>query len=208
MRVRTGSKWKVQDAVERAESSISLIELTESGQYSKAGLGLIPKEKVPAKGSKEYRKLVTNMVKKEEDECLYTMAIQQAIQGRWTQWKEFIQKDLRWKSLLAAPPSLTSFCMGATYGTLACPTKLKRWGLSTDSKCELCGKDGAGVKHIFSGCSNGLGQGRYRYRHNEVLRCLTQFIQRQVAVCKEEKRGRRRLILLKKGRNQKQAKKR
>ena len=90
--LKTGRKWKVKEAVERAESRVRLMELTENGQFTKAGLGLVPREKVPAKGSKEYRKLVVNMVKKEEDENLYITAVQLGVQGRWTQLKQYIQK--------------------------------------------------------------------------------------------------------------------
>ena len=129
--------------------------------------------------------MVVSMVKKEEDEQLYIKSIQQGIQSSWTQWKDYIQRDLRWKNLLAGPPALTSFCIGATYGTLASPANLKRWGLSSDGRCELCEKKGAGVQHILLNCNIALGQGRYRYRHNEVLRCLSQFIQKQIAVCKK-----------------------
>ena len=113
------------------------MKITESGQLTKAGLGLVPQKPIPAEGSKEYRDLVVSMVKKEEDERLYTAAIQQGIQGQWTRWKGFIQRDLRWKNVMAGPPALTGFCLGATYGTLATPANLKRWGLSGDSKCEL-----------------------------------------------------------------------
>jgi hypothetical protein len=207
MSLDTGRKWKVRDAVERAESRIRLRKITESGQLTRAGLGLVPREPDPAEGSKEYRELVVSMVKKEEEERLYIAAIQQGIQGAWTRWKDFIQRDLRWKNILAGPPALTSFCIGATYGTLASPANLKRWGLSNDSKCELCENENAGIQHILSGCNIALGQGRYRFRHNEVLRSLAQCLQKQLVSCKGNGKRKRVIHFVKEGEQPKTSKK-
>ena len=62
--LKTGRKWKVADAVERAESRIKLDEIAGVGQTNRAGLGLLPRRNTPAKNSKEYRKMVINMVNK------------------------------------------------------------------------------------------------------------------------------------------------
>ena len=39
-------------------------------------------------------------------------------QGYWTKWCDFVKNDLSWKTLLAMPFSLISFCLGATFDTL------------------------------------------------------------------------------------------
>ena len=36
---------------------------------------------------------------------------------------------------------LTSFCLASTYSTLPSPTNLKRWRITTGTKCTLCSKD-------------------------------------------------------------------
>ena len=100
---------------------------------------------------------------------------------------------------MAGPTALTGFCLGATYGTLATPANLKRWGLSDDSKCELCEKENAGIQHILSGCNIALGQGRYRFRHNEVLRSLAQCLQKQLVSCKGNGRPKRVTRFVKEG---------
>ncbi|XP_078608663.1 uncharacterized protein LOC144880403 [Branchiostoma floridae x Branchiostoma japonicum] len=50
-------------------------------------------------------------------------------------------------------------------------TNLKRWGKESEEKCVLCGKRGT-LSHLLTGCAIALGQGRYRWRHDKVLRVL------------------------------------
>ena len=68
------------------------------------------------------------------------------------------------------------WCVGATFGTLANPSNLKRWGLELSAACTLCGKDPCSIPHILSGCHVALGNGRYRYRHDNILRVLCHHI--------------------------------
>ena len=143
--LKTGRKWKVADAVERAESRLKLDEVAGVGQTNRAGFGLLPRRNTPAKNSKEYRKMVINMVNKEEDEKMFIESVQQGVQGRWTRWQEYVHRDLRWKSLLGSPPRLVAFGLGATYYSLATPENLLRWGLVLEAKCVLCGADRCAV---------------------------------------------------------------
>ena len=95
--------------------------------------------------------------------------------GKWTRWKDYHQRVYNWKSLFYSDMRLTRFCLGSTFDTLASPANLKRWGYSLSSDCELCQRRGT-VSHILSGCPVALGQGRYRYRHDSVLRVLCHHI--------------------------------
>ena len=43
------------------------------------------------------------------------------------------------------------------------------WGKAESPNCTLCGKAG-NLEHILSSCSKALADGRYRWRHDTVLR--------------------------------------
>ena len=96
-------------------------------------------------------------------------AVQLNLQGQWTKWCNFVRFDLSWKSLLAMPPPLTSFCISATYDTLPSPSNLHRWNIATEMLCSLCTKSICTTAHILAGCKVALNQGRYTYRHDSVL---------------------------------------
>ena len=52
---------------------------------------------------------------------------------------------------------------------------MKLWGLSNSDKCRLCGRQET-TNHILSSCPIALEQGRYTYRHNQILKIITENI--------------------------------
>ncbi|VDI43593.1 Hypothetical predicted protein [Mytilus galloprovincialis] len=50
--------------------------------------------------------------------------------------------------------------------------------LSETPDCPLCGNRGT-LQHVLSGCNIALTQGRYTWRHNQVLRELAEVIEKQ-----------------------------
>ena len=70
------------------------------------------------------------------------------------------------------------FLVKSVYDLLPTPSNKNTW-FGTDEKCLLCGGNGT-LNHILSGCTVALSQGRYTWRHNQVLK--------EVAQCVEEKR--------------------
>ena len=117
-------------------------------------------------------KKVSARIREGEDEQWYVAAVQQALQGQWTNWADYTQRELGWRTLMTTKPSLVRFVVGATFNTLNSPSNLRRWGLEEDASCYLCEVVNCTVRHVLSGCTVSLGQGRYRYRHDKVLACL------------------------------------
>ena len=95
--------------------------------------------------------------------------MQLLVQGHWTRWENYVKHDLSWKSLLAMPPNLLSFCLNSTYDVLPSPSNLKRWRISSEACCNLCGKKICTTAHVLSACKTALTQGRYTFRHDSVL---------------------------------------
>ena len=98
--------------------------------------------------------------------------MQLKVQGQWSTWLNYIQQNLPWKSLLAMPVNVTSFCISSTYDTLPSPTNLKRWKLTTEVSCFLCNKDTCATSYILGTCKVALSQGRFYFRHDNVLRIV------------------------------------
>ena len=63
---------------------------------------------------------------------------------------------------------------------MASPTRLKKWGYSDSDLCSLCQKHKGTVPHILSGYLVALADGRYRYRHDSVLKSVAHAIQQKM----------------------------
>ena len=180
-----GKKWDVKSAIESAESRLRVDAIAgdvrggdQSEASSRAGLGYIPSSvKQYEQGSKEHRRQIIDKVKEAHNETLTVKAIRQGVQGMWTQWTNYIKRDVTWKYAFTDDSKLLRFCVGVTYNTKATPNNLATWGLQADPKCNLCQQDGCGIRHILSGCPVSLKQGRFTYRHNQVLRKIAHGIQ-------------------------------
>ena len=109
------------------------------------------------------------MVGEVDENAYHAKSVQLHLQGYWTKLCDFVKNDLSWKTLLAMPSSLISFCLGATFDTLPSPSNLKHWRLITESSCFLCGKSICTSAHILGACKIALYQGRFSFRHDKVL---------------------------------------
>ncbi len=100
-----------------------------------------------------------------------------ARQGRWTNWESLEKKKFSWRDIWQMEGARLSFIIGATYDLLPSPENLKLW-YGEDPACSLCHAP-ASLKHILSGCTTSLTQGRYTWRHNQVLRELTSILEQR-----------------------------
>ena len=73
-------------------------------------------------------------------------------------------------------PNRTKFLLKVVYDLLPSPSNLCLWKLSPDPNCTLCTKP-ANLKHILSGCSVSLQQGRYRWRHDQTLAVIAHHLE-------------------------------
>ena len=166
----------VSENVKEAEELLDFKKVLGYHQTNKAGFGSLSIPEVPPKRSHEYRKLVSSLVEEIDQNKVEAKAVQLSLQGQWTKWCNFVRFDLSWKSLLAMPQPLVSFCIGATYDTLPSPSNLHRWNISTEKSCVLCSKSICTTAHILGACKVALIQGRYTFRHDSVLSVIVSAI--------------------------------
>lgn len=171
--LKTGRKWKVHDAIEKAESALKLKEVMGCTQTNRVGLGFEQgRPKWWSKAStKERRDMVIREIRTAEDELRVQKAVQQSQQGQHTSWEEVMARNLTWRDIWGMAPLRLSFLVRAGYDLLPSATNLVKWRLSNDASCPLCGARQT-LEHVLSSCKKALCQGRYTWRHNEVLRAL------------------------------------
>lgn len=167
----TGRKWSAKLATQQAKSALHHGDIVGQVQHGKGGFGL--GEKRPSwnrASSIERRKLVVNEIHRQEESVRYAKAVSQAKQGQWTRWEGVEKRKINWKDIWEMETSRMSFLIRATYDVLPTPKNLNQW-FGEDPLCPLCAVP-ATLRHILTGCKVSLSQGRYTWRHNQVLRCL------------------------------------
>ena len=219
---KTGCKWSIGEAINRAELRIEenkILGNTRGGKLGDAlghsdapqrlGLGFAGDKIVSdvEKSSKAFRMMITSMVQQEEEERHTLKAVNQALQGSWTKWQNFIRRDISWRCAFASHNPFNRFCVSSTYNTLPTRINLERWGLIESSRCPLCGDEHCSIRHILSGCNVSLHQGRYLYRHNQVLRVLAHHIQSFLNVKKVVSSGIKRIHFVGEGAKEKKGRK-
>ena len=165
--------WLVEEAVQACETDLRHKSITGYHQHSRHGLGYIKSSKIPPdKSSRDYRTFISKHYKEIDHAYGISKAVQLKVQGQWTRWLNYIQQNFSWKSLLAMPVNLSSFCLSSTYDTLPSPSNLKRWKLTAEASCFPCNKDTCTTSHILGACKVALSQGRFTLRHDNVLRII------------------------------------
>lgn len=174
----TGRKWTPSVATEQAKAALRHRDIVGRVQEGRSGLGLGPSTPAWSKASlAERRKLVVQEVRREEEAGRRAQAVAQARQGQWMAWEGVERRKFSWKELWEMEASRASFTIRAAYDVLPSPTNLSQW-YGEDPTCPLCPSP-ASLKHILVGCRASLAQGRYTWRHNQVLKCLAAVLEKQ-----------------------------
>lgn len=118
----------------------------------------------------ERRQLVVEEVRHQEEAARCAKAVSQAQQGRWVKWEGVERRRITWNEMWSMESNRLRFIIRATYDVLPSPSNLHLW-LGEDPACPHCAAP-ATLKHILVGCTHSLKQGRYTWRHNQVLKCL------------------------------------
>lgn len=182
--LKTGRKWKASEATNRAEEAAKFKEILGAVQTGRQGLGFGKEEKIwwSRASDTEKRELVIGEVRNEAEAKRYQTAVQQGQQGQWTTWEEVIQRSLSWSDIWQATPFRLSFLIRAAYDQLPSANNLVRWNLAQDDKCPLCGGSET-LQHVLSACKTALANGRYTWRHNQVLAKVLQAVDEARSNC-------------------------
>ncbi|KAJ8375377.1 hypothetical protein SKAU_G00059570 [Synaphobranchus kaupii] len=132
--VRTGRKWRAEQAVDQAISQLKHQEIVGWLQPGRSGLRWGPAPKLWSKASKRKRKeLVVLEVIRMEDEMYKIRAVSQCQQGRWTNWESVTKRAIVWADVE-----------------------------DSTSEAELPHKNPS-LQHILTGCKSALTRYRWRH---------------------------------------------
>ena len=167
----TGRKWTPSDAVRHATAALRHSDIVGHVQMGRGGFGLTTSKPTWRKATaSERRKMVVEEVRRQEEAERSAKAVSLVKQGQWMRWEGLEKRKLGWRDLWEMEASNISFILRATYDVLPSPKNLHQW-YGEDPTCALCPTP-ATLKHILTGCKTSLTQGRYTWRHNQVLKSL------------------------------------
>ena len=164
--VRTKRKFKAQDEIDKSVSELRFEEIRGPIQTCRHAIGWNHFAKWSESCSAVRAELTIRERTREMERERVTKTVQQSQQGRWTTWEDVVQRSISWNEVWKMSPYRLAFVIRSIYDQLPSKGNLRRWGLTEDYKCELCGESEI-LYHVLSNCKYVLN-GRYRGRHNKV----------------------------------------
>ncbi|XP_030004234.1 uncharacterized protein LOC115429122 [Sphaeramia orbicularis] len=195
--VRTGRKWRAENAVLEAEARLHHRGLVGVVTRGRAGLGSFPTPELNTRG-KARRHLIQEEVRATVEESRTCRAVGMKQQGAWTRWENVVERKVTWAEIWKAEPHRIKFLIQAVYDVLPSPSNLHSWGLAESPDCPMCSKKGT-LEHILSCCSMALGEGRYRWRHDQVLKTIAEAISTGIERAKRSRPSKKTITFVRAG---------
>lgn len=104
-------------------------------------------------------------------------------QGACTKWDSIVQRKIKWSDIWHDHANLT-FLIRSVYDILQSPANLSIWNKTESALCPLCKRVGS-LKHILSSCPTALAEGRYRWRHDQILRVIADIVHNAIQTNKK-----------------------
>ncbi|TWW53841.1 hypothetical protein D4764_0194930 [Takifugu flavidus] len=196
--VKTGRKWKAEKAVDVAESRLRQKALVGPVAIGRTGLGYFPKTQVSHARGKERNHLLQEEVRAGVEEERVGRAVGLRQQGAWTRWESALQRKVIWSNIMQADFHRVRFLVAAVYDALPSPANLHAWGKSETPTCSLCSGRGS-LEHLLSSCPKSLADGRYRWRHDQVLKAVAESIALAISTSKHHHAPKKAISFIKAG---------
>ena len=103
-------------------------------------------------------------------------------QGNFLKLTKLEQTDATWKSYIYNLPKGTmKFILNSSIDTLPSKANLKLWGKLVNDKC-FCGQKQT-LNHILNCCKTALDQGRFTFRHDNILNYISKCLDKDKFKC-------------------------
>ena len=145
-----------------------------------------PRKYFGSSTKKERRTMVVDTVREAEEDRRRVKMASLGKQGAHTRW-EVPEKKLSHREIISTSETSLKFLVKAVYDLLPTPSNIEIW-FDGEETCNLCGGIGT-LTHILSSCKVALNQGRYTWRHDQVLRQIALYVE---AKCKNHNKQPRR----------------
>ena len=190
--VDAGRKVNTGEEIDEAKSRLHMREVTGIPNRGREGLGMRKMQFYSKSSSKERRDMIVSTVREKEEEQRIVKMTMLSKQGAHMKW-EVPQRRVKQADLSGMSEEKLKFLIKAVYDLLPTPANKNKW-FETNEMCLLCGENGT-LNHILAGCKVALSQGRYKWRHDKVLKELAAAVQRMINENKDRKDEEKREIL-------------
>ena len=179
-------------------------EITGISNVGREGLGTRTVKFYSKSSSKERRDMIVNSVREKEEEQRIINMTMLSKQGAHTKW-EVPQRRIKQTDLTGMSEERLKFLIKSVYDLLPTPANKNKW-FNTNETCLLCGENGT-LNHILAGCKVALSQGRYKWRHDKVLKELADAVEVKLVENREKPVEEKRKIMFVKAGEKKESKK-
>ena len=169
-----GKKADTQATITEAEERLRTQEITGIPNKGREGIGMKPRKYFSKEGKKEKRRMVVNTAREMEEEKRVVRMAGLRKQGAPMNW-EVPERKISSMEVVGMQENRLGYLVKSVYDLLPTPENRSRW-FGTEERCQLCGGVGT-MAHILCGCPTALGQGRYRWRHDQVLREIAHHVE-------------------------------
>ena len=130
----------------------------------------------------EVKKDAKSIVNCEETSNLFNHVAELVKQGKILELSQIEKTDAAWKGyIFNLPRGTMKFLLNSAIDTLPTKVNLKLWGKRASDKCR-CGRKET-LNHILNGCEMALQEGRYTYRHDNILKYISDCLDRVKFTC-------------------------
>ncbi|XP_041934289.1 LOW QUALITY PROTEIN: uncharacterized protein LOC121697073, partial [Alosa sapidissima] len=151
--------------------------------YQRADIGYFPSTRVDKAQGKQRQHLIQQEVRAGVEEERASRMVGMGQQGAWTKWENVLQRKITWPNIWRADSLNIRFLVQAVYDVLPSPSNLHVWGKAETPSCLQCPGRGS-LEHLLSSCPKALGEGRYRWRHDQVLKAVAESIAKAITTTK------------------------
>ena len=173
--VEAGRKWNIAGEVEEAKSRLRLQEIAGIANIGREGLGMNHRQYYSSSSEREKRALIVKTVREKEEETRRFKIAGLRKQGACNKW-EVPGRKISHKDIITSSETSLKFLIKSVYDLLPTPANKNVWFNTEENRCALCDQAGT-LNHILSGCKVALQQGRYKWRHDKVLRELAYWVE-------------------------------
>ncbi|VDI68178.1 Hypothetical predicted protein [Mytilus galloprovincialis] len=150
VKIRTGRKWKAEEAVKEAETRLKHSVIVGVTAVGRQGFGMTTKPRWDTANEKGRRELVQQEIRQMEEESRNVKAVGMKQQGSWLNWQGARSRALTWSEIWSMEGYRLSFLLRSVYDVLPSPSNLYTWGLIEDPTCTLCKDKPASLQHVLS----------------------------------------------------------
>ena len=165
------------ESIRLAKERLKTEEIAGVPNKGREGLGLNPKRYYSkCRDKQERRSMVVEKIRETEEERRRLRMTGLSKQGGQMRW-EVPERKIGTRDLVSMTEDRLKFLIKSVYDLLPTPQN-KNILYGEAMECHLCGECGS-LSHILSGCKVALAQGRYRWRHDEVLKVIAACVDRR-----------------------------